>query len=74
MIIKIEIDLKDDSKNEAIHIFNASKYASQIETFYDECIRKHLKYGEPIIGGNLTQRDIKIVEKLMELFNEHFEI
>ncbi len=54
-------------------ISNALKTKNKIDTMYDEVFRTHIKHSTPIIGKRLTERDMDILNTILNKINEHFK-
>lgn len=45
---------------------------SKIDDLYYAVFRTHIKYNTPIVGEELTERDIQIIEAIWSKVNAHF--
>lgn len=68
----LHFDLPEE-KSEFEDAVNGSKYKAQIDTLYDEVFRPIMKYGKPIIGDELTDEQLAVVESIWAKVNEHFD-
>jgi len=68
----LEFNLPEE-KEDHLDAINGPKYKDKIDSLYYQVFRPHLKYDKPIIGEELFDYQLEVVEALWKRVNEHFE-